>query len=483
MNHVHREHPKVGCCYSGAMWRSRWSLVLGVVLLIASSACSGGGEPSAEVNHVTAPTDPLSAVKTFETAPASTPPPSTGAPATTIPVVTVPAPYNARGRALFVSPAGSDSSSGSSTSPFRTIAKGMASALPGDTVFVRAGTYSEVGDQGVVMIRDKHGTADQWITLAAYPGERPVINAAGWDPKNVLWRLIGVHQSSYIEVRGFELVGTAGIDHQPATGVELLDAHHVRVIDNHIHDVGGAGFASIFSNHYDVLNNVIWSTSFWNSYQTSGISSFQAKNLGGPDDSDGYSIRFRNNVVHSVENVTPPTKGQPVTDGNCIIVDEHRSFGYTGSTLIDNNLCFNNGGRGINVLRGDRVMIVNNTLYRNLNSPGMHKDGELSVVFSADVTLRNNLVVARSDRKEVVVIDSTSVFDRNLYGSADAKKQGATDISTDATLFRDADNFDFRLANGSAAVDAGSAANAPAMDLSGRPRTGTPDIGALESVN
>jgi hypothetical protein len=359
---------------------------------------------------------------------------------------------------------------------------GMATAQPGDTVFVRAGTYTETGVEALVMIRNKYGTADQWITLAGYPGERPILNASAWNPKQELWRVLGVQHSSYIEVRGFEIIGTAQLDHQPAVGVELLEAHHVRIADNWIHDVGGAGFAALYSNHFDVFTNVVWSTSYWNPYQTSGISSFQAKNLGGPDESDGYSIRIRNNVVHSVENVTRPPWGGGVTDGNCIIVDEHRTFAYAGSTLVDNNLCFNNGGRGINVLRGDKVTIINNTLYHNLNSPAMNKDGELSVVFSGDITLRNNLVVARSDRLESVVIDSTSVFDRNLYGRAEATKRSDTDISTDAPILLDPEKQDFRLAGGSAAIDSGSATNAPPIDLTGRRRTGTPDIGALEST-
>jgi hypothetical protein len=332
------------------------------------------------------------------------------------------------------------------------------------------------------MISKKNGTDDAWITLAAYPGERPVLNASGWDPKYQMWRAVGVQYSSYVEIRGFEMIGTARVDHQPASGVEILESHHVRIIDNRIHDFGGAGFSSLYSSHFDVLNNIIWSTSSWNPYQTSGISSFQAKNVGGPDDSDGYSIRIRNNIVHSVENVTPPAKHQPVTDGNCIIIDEHREFGYTGSTLVDNNLCFNNGGRGVNVLRGDKVTIVNNTLYHNLNSPVMTDDGELSLVFSGDITVRNNLVVARTDRAESVVIDSTSVFDRNLYGRANAKKQSNTDMATDAQILRDPDKQDFRLVVGSPAVNSGSSTSAPALDLTGHARKGTPDIGAIEST-
>ena len=454
-------------------WR-HWCLV--VAGLVVVSACSGGGAPASQNNRVTTPTDPLSVVRTTGNETMSSSPTSSAPNA----IATEPKPYNATGRALFVSVAGNDANSGSWTSPLRTISKGVAAADPGDTIFVRGGTYSDPGDEALVMFRNKHGRADAWITLAATPGERPIVNASGWDPKYVLWRLVGVQQSSYIEIRGFELFGTAQVDQQPSSGIELVESHHVRVIDNRIHDVGGGGFAAIASNHYDVLNNVIWSTSFWNDYQTSAISSFQAKNVGGPDDSDGYSIRIRGNTVHSVENVTPPPSKGPITDGNCIIVDEHRQFSFAGSTLIDNNLCFNNGGRGVNVLRGDNVTIVNNTLYRNLNSAAMGDDGELSLIFAGTITLRNNLVVAKPGRAETVVHDSTVVFERNLYGRAGAEKRDQSDIATDAKVLMDPDKQDFRLVPGSVAIDAGATTDAPATDLAGRARTGAPDIGALE---
>ena len=465
------------------MSRSRWPFVLASVLVVvAACSRSGGGGTDAEVSPVTSPDDPLGAVKTFEPTTTTTTTSTIAAPSTTV-ITTAPRPDNPRGRALFVSLEGNDEQDGSWTKPFRTIARGIAAATPGDTIFVRAGTYKDPSDESMVMLRNKNGTADAWITLAGYPGERPVIDGSGWDPKYALWRVVGVQQSSYIEIRGFEIVGTAKSDQQPSSGIELLDSHHVRVSDNRIHDVGGGGFSSIFSNHFDVVNNVIWSTSFWNTYQTSGISSFQSKNIGGGNDADGYSIRIRNNIVHSVENISPPAKNAPITDGNCIIVDEHRVHSFAGTTLVDNNLCYNNGGRGINVLRGDNVKIINNTLYRNLNSSAMDDDGEVSVVFSHGITVRNNLMVSRSDREEAVVIDSTAVFENNLYGRADAKKKGASDIATGGQLLMDPDKQDFRPLSGSAAVDAGTASDAPSVDLTGRKRSGAPDIGAIEAVN
>jgi hypothetical protein len=73
----------------------------------------------------------------------------------------------ARGTTYYVSTAGRDSNAGTSvSSPFRTIGKAMSVAQPGDTVYIRAGTYEESvatvrhGDQSrpIRFIADKAGT-------------------------------------------------------------------------------------------------------------------------------------------------------------------------------------------------------------------------------------------------------------------------------------------------------------------------------------
>lgn len=71
---------------------------------------------------------------------------------------------------FYVSPTGSDSNSGAATAPFRTIQKGLNSANAGDTVFVRAGRYHEA------VTFPRSGEAGKPVTLAGYPGERPVID-------------------------------------------------------------------------------------------------------------------------------------------------------------------------------------------------------------------------------------------------------------------------------------------------------------------
>ena len=72
--------------------------------------------------------------------------------------------------AYYVSPSGNDSNTGTQDNPFKTIQKGVNVLGAGKTLYVRGGTYNEA-----VTIKGS-GTAGNPITIAAYPGETPILN-------------------------------------------------------------------------------------------------------------------------------------------------------------------------------------------------------------------------------------------------------------------------------------------------------------------
>jgi hypothetical protein len=82
---------------------------------------------------------------------------------------------------------GSDQAAGSVTAPFRTIAKGLAVLQPGDTLLVRDGTYREEIKRLV-----RQGRPDARITLAAYPGESPVLQGLLWLTRPSYWTIDGL---------------------------------------------------------------------------------------------------------------------------------------------------------------------------------------------------------------------------------------------------------------------------------------------------
>ena len=81
----------------------------------------------------------------------------------------------------YVSPSGSDSNSGSKNRPLKTLYKVSQIVKPGDTVFLRGGTYrgkyqTYVGyDRGAFKRDGKKGKP---ITIMSYPGERAVVDGS-----------------------------------------------------------------------------------------------------------------------------------------------------------------------------------------------------------------------------------------------------------------------------------------------------------------
>jgi hypothetical protein len=92
------------------------------------------------------------------------------------------------GTTYYVSTAGNDAAVGSSSSPWRTIGRSLTRLSPGDTLFVRAGTYSE----RITAPKLRAGTSALRIKVAAYPGERPVIQGLLWLHSPSYWTFDGI---------------------------------------------------------------------------------------------------------------------------------------------------------------------------------------------------------------------------------------------------------------------------------------------------
>ena len=76
------------------------------------------------------------------------------------------------GGTYYVDPNGSDSNSGSLDRPFGTLDRAIGLAMPGDTIYVRGGTYM----LNHRLLIDKAGTAESPINLWAMPGETPILD-------------------------------------------------------------------------------------------------------------------------------------------------------------------------------------------------------------------------------------------------------------------------------------------------------------------
>jgi hypothetical protein len=117
---------------------------------------------------------------------------------------------------IYVSPDGNDSTNtGTIDKPFESIQKAQELASPGDTVYIRGGTYHVRENQisrvvsglfACITYLDKSGTEGHTIKYWAYPGETPVFDFSAVKPANQ--RVVGIYiVDSYIHIKGLEMTG------------------------------------------------------------------------------------------------------------------------------------------------------------------------------------------------------------------------------------------------------------------------------------
>ncbi|MBW2524348.1 MAG: right-handed parallel beta-helix repeat-containing protein, partial [Deltaproteobacteria bacterium] len=151
----------------------------------------------------------------------------------------------------YVAPSGDDANPGTLAEPFLTIQRGVDAAQPGDVILVRAGTYNER-----VHIQPSHsGTADAYVTLAAYPGEEAVVDGTGISVPDAQAGLITV-EGSYVRVSGFTVQDVAGTASQ--MGIRTIwGSSHIVIDDNYTIRTASAGIGVWYSDSVLVRGNRI----------------------------------------------------------------------------------------------------------------------------------------------------------------------------------------------------------------------------------
>jgi parallel beta-helix repeat protein len=383
--------------------------------------------------------------------------------------------------------AGNDSNQGSWADPFRSFARALSILSPGDKLIVASGYYTKP------LIATKSGTAERPISIVGVG--RPLIETAA----DAI-----VISGSYVEISGFE---AHSVGEGSAISVGKRN-HHVRVADNVARHSGCGGIALLQTDYVTIENNRVFGNSRRSPWQCSGISIYQAINF---DHAEGVHNIIRRNIVYDnmnvvVDNKITNSEGK-TTDGNGIIVDDgrHTQGGlhdpvYDGLTLVENNIVFDNGGRGVHVFTSDHVVVRNNTSYHNVKDPNIaerRSQSEFMSAYASDVRFINNISVPRDSTVygfADVQTDGDAVWDFNLiqggrrYEEENPQKGwGRNNIfETVGVDFVapsvDPRTADFHLQQGSRAIGAGNISDAPSEDFSGasRPPLGPVDLGALQ---
>jgi parallel beta-helix repeat protein len=352
-----------------------------------------------------------------------------------------------------------------------TISDAVGCLTAGDTLYVRAGNY----DETLIYAVPSGSSWSNKVRIAAYPGETVWMRPTDGVLTSVLW--FGRSQQ-YIEFDGINLDASKLKDSNIVTisnGDPNNYAHHIRIqnaeligaqsvhpdaktqgiltggtqgghefINLTIHDVGRNDFEhAIYIGESNVL------VEGCNIYNIAGAG-VHLYNGYGPTFSN---VVVRNNTIHDSLNTGTGQRHVGIVVAN----------GSLGSQVY-NNLIYNilaNGGYGVgvSVYVADDTGIYNNTVYGN-------SQGILLSQYAARTVVRNN--VAFRNNGDYENSGSGTAASNNLFG-IDPK-------------FMNASGRDFRLQQGSPAIDTGTTISVVNADLTGlqRPQGGASDIGAFE---
>jgi parallel beta-helix repeat protein len=410
---------------------------------------------------------------------------TTTAPPNTSPPVSVSSNAPANGPKVYVNPGGgNDGNDGSSPDKAkRSLQDVLRHVKPGQQVLLMNGEYRDLASAGEVHYWMKNsGQPNNWIKIGAAPGHRPVIKATRGTALLI--------DGDYVEVSGLTIQGSGfNTSNSWGVGIAVADSHHVNVIGNRVSGMPQTGIGIARTSNFRVLNNVVYENSFWHDSSGSGINIFHQKNYGfGPTAGPYHDLIMGNRTYRNENKVFSKWQNRPViTDGNGIIVDSNKETGYSGRTLVANNLSFDNGGRGINVWASNNVDVMFNTTYHNVRTSNIIGGGaEIGFGRGQNIRVTNNVVWARSGKPGIDYSETDgSSYSRDNVSVTDVapKSQNDTVINYNPGLRNPSTSesgADFRPNPGSMLEGrVGSVDGMVPTDLLGTGRSGPTEPGAF----
>jgi parallel beta-helix repeat protein len=287
---------------------------------------------------------------------------------------------------------GNNRNAGTAESPFKDVWYGWSRVLPGDTLHLLPTTT-----YGPLYFHNRSGTQAAPITIRG-AGTRANMTKVDNQGKNMALFLDGVN---YVNVENLDITATGRGNRSSWSGIYSKNNHHVRIVGNYVHDAACSGIQTQHSDYVTIMGNRVERNAkdTYKDVFCSGISTHE--NLDS-DDKTGTKFWILNNIISGNTNTRWEGCTAPClnSDGNGIIIDDTRRTqtdyrAFKGKTLIQNNVIFNNGGRGIAIFYSDNVEVKSNTLFHNNQDPyeGSWRPGEIGITHSAGVSVTSNVFV------------------------------------------------------------------------------------------
>lgn len=365
-------------------------------------------------------------------------------------------------RDIYVATTGSNTNSGTISSPYKTITFAATKAVEGDNVFVRAGTYSNASFGGTdkwsnekaISIFNLRGTAANYITFQPYNGETVIIQSDS--TYGVL-----IKDSSYIKFIGFEVRGVnqnitqseacsawglyinpseSGTPiHNLATelnlnpcdasligqtinktpfsfnetrpsyyngrGVVANSSHHIEIRNNTIHDFPSSGIRAEGCDYITIAGNTVYNNTF---YTSAGVGAITVASSDHIDTYNGVKFIIEKNKVYNNENRMVSWNGSKsfitfeIDEGSGIFFtrnnDTAAAAQYDYGYFLIRNNLSYNNGASGIVIHITNRAIVQNNTLYYNGAKNTGNPGGIGMNTVNDLTIKNNVVYARPNK-------------------------------------------------------------------------------------
>jgi parallel beta-helix repeat protein len=300
------------------------------------------------------------------------------------------------------------------SAPWCTLAKAMQTLTAGQRAYFRAATYVAQD-----LRPTNSGTAGNYITFQAYPGESPVFNCAGGT-----WCFDGVSAGakSFIVINGFEM-------HHPNQQFFVcnssVNCNHWWFVNGKYHDSGTDFAGFVFDSSFNVFsNNEIYNSDApvlmggGGGAQHNNIGEFNIFRDNGRRVDDegafkcgggGYNCVIRYNTVYN--NWRDPSATWCFNNNPCkgvagIYIDTGDDALNGGRSYVYNNVVYDND-MGIEIFESSNVTIFNNLVYHN----GFTPNGGTKPSISWGVGMKIN-----TDTKLGLEVYNNTVYGNSSHG-------------------------------------------------------------------
>jgi PKD repeat protein len=379
-----------------------------------------------------------------------------------------------QGATYYVSPTGSNSNSGTQAQPFRTIAYGASFLQPGDTLYLRAGTYSEA------LINNIPGGSswDEPVTIAAYPGEAVTVRPPKGSTSVVY---LSDQTRCYIVFDGLVL-DAVNVDADAVKitwGSSTGASNHIRFSNCEIENaVNGSG----------PQQGVLITNASGENTDNNEFINCQVHDNGKSSLEHGFYIESSYNLIQGCDVYNNAGYGIQVYKGGGVNGQDASYNTICDSAFHDNSQHGNSGNAGIGLFTGDGNVAYNDLVWNNPRG--------IAVGYGATNTdIYNNTVYNNTGNAGIDITSSSTgaVVENNIayhngngnYSDAGTGTTQDHNLFTKDPQFVDAANHNFHLQSTSPAINAGITIALVTTDYDGvsRPQGGAYDIGAFEYVS